>query len=159
MELRNGDMAKNQNIRSSCGAAEYSLTFEMVLPSGRVQFFKLSCWAAESNWQAGQGRSIRRPDKAAVGGRVRSPDRSAEAGLSIGRGRPAGEFEKQNCKRPPDRTISKVKMYEAAPREDRIFWFSAKSPSLSSIWIVYTDEPLMVFSGPIVKKRPFFSPK
>ena len=27
----------------------------------------------------------------------------------------------------------------------------AKSSSLSSIWIVYTDEPLMVFSGPIVK--------
>ena len=116
-----------------------------------VLFFKLSCWAAESNWQAGQGRSIRRPDEAAVGGRVRSPDRSAEAGLSIGWGRPAGEFEKQNCTRPPGSTISKVKMYKAAPREDRIFWFSAKSPSLSSIWIVYTDEPLMVFSGPIVK--------
>ena len=73
MELREGDMDKNQNIRSSRGAAEYSLTFE------------------------------------------------AEAGLSIGRGRPAGDFEKLNCTRPPGRTISKVKMYEAAPREDRIF--------------------------------------
>ena len=30
MELREGDVAKNQNIRSSRGAAEYSLTFEMV---------------------------------------------------------------------------------------------------------------------------------
>ena len=38
MELMEGDMAKNQNIRSSRGAAEYSLTFEMVLPGGRVQF-------------------------------------------------------------------------------------------------------------------------
>ena len=71
----------------------------------KIWFFELSCRAAESNWQAGQGRSIRRPDEAAVGGRVRSPDRSAEAGLSIGRGRPAGEFEKQNFKRPPGRTI------------------------------------------------------
>ena len=116
-----------------------------------VLFFKLSCWAAESNWQAGQGRSIRRPDEAAVGGRVRSPDRSAGAGLSIGQGRPTGDFEKQNCTRPPGTTISKVKMYKATLREDRIFWFSDKSPSLSSIWIVDTDEPLMVFLGPIVK--------
>ena len=30
MELREGDVAENQNIRSSRGAAEYSLTFEMV---------------------------------------------------------------------------------------------------------------------------------
>ena len=87
MELREGDVAENQNIRSSLRAAEYSLTFEMVLP----------------------------------GGLVRSPDRSALAGLSIGLSRPAGEFEKQNCTRPPGSTISKVKMYEAAPREDRIF--------------------------------------
>ena len=51
MELREGDVAENQNIRSSRGAAEYNLTFEMVLPGGPVQFgfFKLSCWAAESN--------------------------------------------------------------------------------------------------------------
>ena len=34
MELREGDLAKNQNIRSSRGAASYSLTFEMVLPGG-----------------------------------------------------------------------------------------------------------------------------
>ena len=86
MELRKGDVAKNQNIRSSRGAAEYSLTFEM-----------------------------------AYGGLVRSPDRSALVGLSIGLSRPAGEFEKQNCTRPPGSTISKVKMYKAAPREDRIF--------------------------------------
>ena len=32
MELREGDVAKNQNILSSRRAAEYSLTFEMVLP-------------------------------------------------------------------------------------------------------------------------------
>ena len=78
MELREGDVAENQNIRSSRGAAEY-------------------------------------------GGLVRSPDRSALAGLSIGLSRPAGEFEKPNCTGPPGSTISKVKMYEAAPREDRIF--------------------------------------
>ena len=121
-----------------------------------VLFFKLCCWAASSNWQAGLGRSIRRPDSAAYGGLVRSPDRSALGGLSIGLSRPAGEFEKPNCTGPPGSTISKVKLYSAAPREDRIFWFSAKSPSLSSIWIVYTYEPLMVFSGPIVKVGLFF---
>ena len=38
MELREGDVAENQNIRSSREAAEYSLTFEIVLPGGRVQF-------------------------------------------------------------------------------------------------------------------------
>ena len=38
MELSEGDVAENQNIRSSRGAAEYSLTFEMVLLGGRVQF-------------------------------------------------------------------------------------------------------------------------
>ena len=37
-ELREGDLAKNQNIRSSRRAASYILTFEMVLPGGRVQF-------------------------------------------------------------------------------------------------------------------------
>ena len=47
-----------------------------------VLFFKLSCWAAESSWQAGQARSIRRPDEAAVG-------------------HPAGPFQKSNCTRPP----------------------------------------------------------
>ena len=36
MELRKGDLAENQNIRSSRGAAEYSLTFQMVLPGGRA---------------------------------------------------------------------------------------------------------------------------
>ena len=38
MELREGDLAENQNIRSSRGVASYILTFEMVLPGGRVQF-------------------------------------------------------------------------------------------------------------------------
>jgi hypothetical protein len=36
---------------------------------------------------------------------VRLPDRSALAGLSIGLGRPAGEFEKPNWTRPPGRSI------------------------------------------------------
>ena len=48
-------------------------------------------------------------------------DRSAEAGLSIGRGHPAGRFQKSNCMRPPGRPVSKVELYEADPREDRIF--------------------------------------
>ena len=99
----------------------------------KVWLFELSCRAASSNWQAGLGRSIRRPDSAAYGGLVRSPDRSALAGLSIGLGRPAGEFEKPNFTRPPGRTIRKIKFYSADPREDRIFWFLAVSPSLSSI--------------------------
>ena len=34
MELREGDVAKNQNIQSSRGAALYILTFEMILPGG-----------------------------------------------------------------------------------------------------------------------------
>ena len=126
MDRREGDAAENLNIRSSRGASEYSLIFQTDLPCARVQFifsncpagrpstvwfFKLSCRAAESNWQAGRGRSIRRPDEVAVGNRVRSPDRSAEAGLSIGQGRPAGQFEKPNCKRPPGRTVWKNELY------------------------------------------------
>ena len=126
MDRREGDAAENLNIRSSRGASEYSLIFQTDLPCARVQFifsncpagwpstvwfFKLSCWVAESNWQAGRGRSIRRPDEVAVGNRVRSPDRSAEAGLSIGQGRPAGQFEKPNCKRPPGRTVWKNELY------------------------------------------------
>ena len=50
-------MAENQNIRSSRGAAEYSLTFEMVLPGGRVQF----CF---SNSPAGRLGPIDKPAKA-----------------------------------------------------------------------------------------------
>jgi len=37
MELREGDLAENQN-KFSRGAASYILTFEMVLPGGPVQF-------------------------------------------------------------------------------------------------------------------------
>ena len=48
-------------------------------------------------------------------------EEAAKAGLSNGQGCPAGEFEKQNCTRPPGSTISKVKLFSAAPREDRIF--------------------------------------
>ena len=33
-DLRKGDLAENKNIRFSCGAASYILTFEMVLPGG-----------------------------------------------------------------------------------------------------------------------------
>ena len=57
MELREGDVAENQNIRSSRGAAKYSLTFEMVLPGGRVQF----CF---SNSPAGRLSPIDKPAKA-----------------------------------------------------------------------------------------------
>jgi len=57
MELREGDLAENQNIRSSRGAASYILTFEMVLPGGRVQF----CF---SNSPAGRLSPIDKPAKA-----------------------------------------------------------------------------------------------
>ena len=57
MELREGDMAENQNIRSSRGVAEYSLNFEMVLPGGRVEF----CF---SNSPAGRLSPIDMPAKA-----------------------------------------------------------------------------------------------
>ena len=97
-------MAENQNIRSSRGAAEYSLTFEIVLPGGQIQF----CF---SNSPAGRLSPIDKPAKA-----DRSGDRT----------------------RPPQ---------------------AAESPSLSSIWIVYTDKPLMVFSGPIVKVGRFCKSK
>ena len=76
-----------------------------------VRLLKPACRVAESNWQAGLGRSIRRPDSVAYGNLVRSPDRSASAGLSIGLGRPAGQFEKPNCTRPPGRTVWKNELY------------------------------------------------
>ena len=67
MELREGDVAENQNIRSSRGAAEYSLTFEMVLPGGRVQF----CF---SNSPAGRLSPIDKPASAdRSGDRTRPP--------------------------------------------------------------------------------------
>ena len=34
MDQRDGDAAENLNIWSSCGAAEYSLVFQTVLPAG-----------------------------------------------------------------------------------------------------------------------------
>ena len=67
MELREGDVAENQNIRSSRGAAEYSLTFEIVLPGGRVQF----CF---SNSPAGRLSPIDKPASAdRSGDRTRPP--------------------------------------------------------------------------------------
>ena len=67
MEPREGDLAENQNIRSSRGAAEYSLTFEMVLPGGGVQF----CF---SNSPAGRLSPIDKPAKAdRSGDRTRLP--------------------------------------------------------------------------------------
>ena len=66
MELREGDVAENQNRRSSRWAAEYSLTFEMVLPDGRVQF----CF---SNSPAGRPHPIDKPASAdRSGNRTRS---------------------------------------------------------------------------------------
>ena len=67
MELREGDVAENQNIRSSRGAAEYNLTFEMVLPGGPVQF-------GFSNSPAGRLSPIDKPAKAdRSGDRTRPP--------------------------------------------------------------------------------------
>ena len=57
MELREGDLAANQNIRSSRGAASCILTFEMVLAGGRVQF-------CLSNSPAGCPRPIDKPASA-----------------------------------------------------------------------------------------------
>ena len=57
MELREGDLAENQNIRSSRGAASYILTFEMVLPGGPVQF-------GFSNSPAGRPLPIDKPASA-----------------------------------------------------------------------------------------------
>ena len=77
MELREGWKSK-YTVLPQGGQVQFDFwNFPAGWPS-RVLFFKLSCLAADSNWQAGQGRSIRRPDEAAVGGQVRSPDRSAE---------------------------------------------------------------------------------
>ena len=61
MELRERDVAENQNIRSSRRVAEYSLTFEMVLPGGRVQF-------CLSNSPAGRLSPIDKPAKATRSG-------------------------------------------------------------------------------------------
>ena len=67
MELREADVDKNKNIRSSRGAAEYSSTFEMVLPGGRVQF----CF---SNSPAGRPSPIDKPAKPdRYGDRTRPP--------------------------------------------------------------------------------------
>ena len=74
MELREGDLAGNQNIRSSHGAALYSSTFEMVLPGGRVQFCFL-------NSPAGRLSPIDKPAKATRQDHLKSRNV---------RGRPAG---------------------------------------------------------------------
>ena len=67
MELREGDLAENQNIRSSRGAASYILTFEMVLPGGPVQF-------GFSNSPAGRPLPIDKPASAdRSGDRTRPP--------------------------------------------------------------------------------------
>ena len=57
MELREGDVYKNQNIRSSRRAAKYSSTIEMVLPGGLLQF----CF---SNSPAGRLSPIDKPASA-----------------------------------------------------------------------------------------------
>ena len=98
MELREG--AKNQNIGSSRGAASYILTFEMILPGGPVQF-------GFSNSPAGRPLPIDKPASADRSGDQTRPPKAAESPGST--------------RQPPGSTISKVKMYEAAPREDRIF--------------------------------------
>ena len=108
-------MAKNQNIRSSRGAAEYSLTFEMVLPGGRVQF----CF---SNSPAGRPHPIDKPASADRSGDRTRPPTAASSGRRIDRawppcqldlaaqqeslknktvlGHPAGPFQKLNFTRP-----------------------------------------------------------
>ena len=57
MDRREGDAAGNLNIWSSCGAAEYSLIFQTVLPGGRVQF-------GFSNCPAGRPSPIDKPAEA-----------------------------------------------------------------------------------------------
>ena len=49
MEVREGDVAENQNIRSSRGAAEYSLTFEIVL-SVAFRFLNATLRSESSIW-------------------------------------------------------------------------------------------------------------
>ena len=70
MELREGDVAENQNIRSSRRAAEYSLTFEMILPGGQVQYYF-------SNSPAGRVSAIEKPAKADRSGKRTRPDEAA----------------------------------------------------------------------------------
>ena len=59
MDRRDGDAAENLNIWSSCGAAEYSLIFQTVLPGGQEQF-------VFSNCPAGRLRPIDKPAEAEV---------------------------------------------------------------------------------------------
>ena len=97
MELREGDVDKNLNIRSSRGAAEYSSTFEMVLPGGLLKF----CF---SNSPAG------RPTAASSGSRIDRPSSACQLDSAAQQeslknktvlGHPAGPFQKSNCTRPP----------------------------------------------------------
>ena len=85
MELREGDIAENQLIWSSRGAAEYSLTFEMVLPGGQVQF----CF---SNSPAGRLSPIDKPAKADRSGDRTWPPDSVTGSI----GHLAGPFKKSN---------------------------------------------------------------
>ena len=116
MELREGDLAENQNIRSSRGAASYILTFEMVLPGGPVQF-------GFSNSPAGRPHPIDKPASADRSGDRTRPPTAASSGRRIDRpwpacqldsaaqqeslknktvlGHPAGLFQKSKCTRPP----------------------------------------------------------
>ena len=84
MELREGDLAKNQNIRSSRGSASYNLIFRIVLPGGLLKFGYL-------NSPAGRPRPIDKPASAA-----RQDSLKNQTVL----GHPAGQFEKSNCTRP-----------------------------------------------------------
>ena len=116
MELREGDVAGNQNIRSSHGVAEYSLIFQTVLPGGLVQFGFSKC-------PAGRPRPIDKPASADRSGDRTRPPTAASSGRRIDRprpacqldsaarqdslknqtvlGHPAGRLEKSNCTRPP----------------------------------------------------------
>ena len=115
MELREGDLAKNQNIRSSRGSASYNLIFRIVLPGGLLKFGYL-------NSPAGRPRPIDKPASADRSGDRTRPPTAASSGRRIDRprpacqldsaarqdslknqtvlGHPAGQFEKSNCTRP-----------------------------------------------------------
>ena len=69
-------------------------------------------------------------------------DKPASSGRRIDRPRPACQSDKA-----ARQDTLKIKLYKAALREDHIFLFPAKSPSLSSIWIVYDDGDLTVYLG------------
>ena len=114
MELREGDLAKNQNIRSSRGSASYNLIFRIVLPGGLLKFGYL-------NSPAGRPRPIDKPASADRSGDRTRPPTAASSGRRIDRpwpacqldsaarqessknqillGHPAGRYEKSNFTR------------------------------------------------------------